>query len=295
MNVSEIPKIDFFKKSGYEIEFEILALEKLFSRNDSLPHSIARPHRLQFYNIIYITAGEGTHMVDFMTYAFSPGSLIFVSQGQVHAFDVRQGTKGHVLLFTDEYLKKNLIHSDIVSYYRLYNYHLHEPVMQPQETKDENFQYIFKEIEREYAYPDNFAKDEILRLLLKGVLLKAERVKRTAIVEQKNTEWFALFGRYKEHLEANYASTRSVKDYAGMLKISPKHLNSVCKSIAGTTAKQCIDNFMVLEIKRALATSNASVQEITYTFGFDEPTNFVKYFKKHTGYSPAQFRNMYMK
>lgn len=52
---------------------------------------------------------------------------------------------------------------------------------------------------------------------------------------------------------------------------------------------------MVLEIKRALATSNASVQEITYTFGFDEPTNFVKYFKKHTGYSPAQFRNMYMK
>lgn len=293
MDLLNIPKIDFLKRKGHGIEFEILALEDLFSRNKSLPHSIERPHRVQFHNIIFITGGEGTHYVDFQPYAFSSGSLIFISQGQVHAFEVRQDVKGYVLLFTAEYLKKNLIHSDIVSYYRLYNYQLHAPVIQPQEAKGERFHNIFKEIEREYAYPDIFAKDEILRLLLKGVLLKAERIKRTAIVEQKNAEWFALFGHFKEHLEMHYALTRSVKDYAGMLKISPKHLNTICKSITGSTAKQCIDNFMVLEMKRVLATSNESVQEITYTFGFDEPTNFVKFFKKHTGHSPAKFRNTY--
>lgn len=296
MENSDIPKVDFFKNNkGHQVEFEILALEDLLARKKRLSHSLEHPHRVQFHIILYITAGEGTHYVDFQSYAFSPGSLIFISQGQVHAFDVRPGIKGYLLLFTAEFLRKNLIHSDIVSFYRLYNYHIHAPIMQPGETKGEAFHNIFKEIEREYSHPDLLAKDEILRLQLKVLLLKAERIKRTVIAGQKNTEWFVLFGHFKEQLEKHYASTRSVKEYARMLKISPKHLNAICKSVSDITAKHSIDNFMTLEIKRVLATSERSVQEISYEFGFDEPTNFVKYFKKHTGQSPACFRNTYKK
>lgn len=208
----------------------------------------------------------------------------------MHAFEVRPNIQGYVVLFTADYLKANLIHSDIVSFYRLYNYHLHEPVMQPQETGGEDFQTIFKQIKKEYAHPDRFGNDEILRLLLKVLLLKAERIKRTVIAEQKNADWFIRFDQFREYLGKHYSSTRSVKDFAKMLRISPKHLNTICRSVSGTTAKQCIDNFMVLEIKRVLATSGNSIQEMAYAFGFDEPTNFVKYFKKHVGQSPTQFR-----
>jgi len=38
--------------------------------------------------------------------------------GQVHAFDVRPDIDGFGILFTDDFLSKNLIHSDILSYYR---------------------------------------------------------------------------------------------------------------------------------------------------------------------------------
>jgi AraC-like DNA-binding protein len=51
-------------------------------------------------------------------------------------------------------------------------------------------------------------------------------------------------------------------------------------SISGTTAKQCIDKFMVLKMNGVLATSNNSIQELSDKFGFDEPTNFINYFKK---------------
>lgn len=292
MAESDIPKVDFLKKKkGHHLEFEIMALEDLLAKKDSLAPHIGQPHRVLFHNIIYITAGEGAHYVDFQPYAIDRGSLIFIAQDQVHAFDIHSGLHGYVLLFTAEYLKKNLIHSDLVSLYRLYNYHPHTPVLPPHETRPEAFHHLFKEIEREYSHPDLLVKDEILRLLLKVLLLKAERITKTIAPEQKNTEWFLLFGRFKEQLLHHYAFTRSVKEYAGMLRISPKHLNTICKSVSGSTAKQCIDNFLVLEIKRVLATSNGSVQEISYDFGFDEPTNFVKFFKKHTDHSPAQFRN----
>lgn len=270
-------------------------LEELLARNDKLAHPLDHPHRVKFHNIIYIAAGEGTHHIDFQPYTFSQGSLIFISRGQVHAFDVRPDIRGYIVLFTTDYLENNLIHSDVISLYRLYNYHLHAPVMQPQETRIEEFFDLFKEIEREYSNPNSFAKEEILRLLLKVVLLKTERIKRTVTTEQKNTEWLIRFGHFKEHLEKHFTSTRSVKDYAGMLSISAKHLNTICKAVAGVTAKQCIDNYMILEIKRFLATSDSSVQEISYDFGFDEPTNFVKYFKKHCGQSPSQFRKKFTK
>lgn len=296
MENTEIPKVDFLKKKkGHEIEFEIMSIEDLFTRKDRLPYSIELPHRVQFHMVLYITAGEGKHYVDFQPYAFNTWNLIFIAKGQVHAFEVHPDIRGYLLLFTADYLKNNLSHSEIVSYQRLHNYHLHAPVMQPQESQIEAFTSLFKEIQREYADPDLFAKDEILRLLLKVLLLKAEGIKKTAFSGQKNTEWFKLFGHFQEQLEKHYAATRSVQDYAGLLKISPKHLNTICKTIAGSTAKQCIDDFLVLEMKRTLATSNGSVQEISYDFGFDEPTNFVKFFKKHSEYSPAQFRNTYKK
>ena len=46
----------------------------------------------------------------------------------------------------------------------------------------------------------------------------------------------------------------------------------------------------LLEIKCYLVYSELSVKEIAYALGFDEPTNFNKFFRKHTGMSPLEFR-----
>lgn len=293
MEVSDIPQVEFARKKKLTIEFEILALEDLFSKRAEMVPPIDHPHRISFHNIMYITAGEGTHHIDFQPHKISQGSLIFISKGQVNAFNVQPDMRGYLILFTTEYLEKHLIHSDVLSLYRLYNYHLHSPVMQPEETQDEGFHDLFRGITAEYSNPDVFAKEDILRLLLKVLLLKAERIKRTVTADQKKTEWLIRFGQLKELLEKHIASTRSVQDFAEMLKISPKHLNTICKAVSGATAKQNIDSFMILEIKRLLATSDSSVQEISFDFGFDEPTNFVKYFKKHAGQSPSHFRKTF--
>ena len=288
--IKEIPKISFVKTNKSEIEFEILTLNSLFSRQDKLKHPLDMPQRVDFYHIMFITKGTGVHYIDFRPYKYNEGSTLFISKGQVNAFEINFDNDGFLILFTETFLSKNLIHSDVLSFYRLYNYHLHLPVIQPNQKGINVFHTIIGEIYKEYNYIDNFAKEEILRLLLKLLLLKAERIKRTLIPREKNAECFIRFGVFQNLLEKHISETRNAKEYAQMMSVSYKHLNEICKSVAGRTAKKVIDSFLVLEIKRHLAVSDISVKELTYQLGFDEPTNFVKFFKRHAGQSPVQFR-----
>ncbi|MBC8182046.1 helix-turn-helix domain-containing protein [candidate division KSB1 bacterium] len=293
--MNEIPKVEFLKNNKDEIEFEIFTIKSLFSRINKLNPSLDRPHRLEFYLILFITKGTGVHFIDFQPCKYYEGSILFISKGQVHAFEINPEMDGFLILFTDSFLSKNLIHSDVLSLYRLYNYHFYSPILHPEEKGKNNFSNIIGSLYEEYNYTDDFAKEEILRLLLKLLLLKAERIKHNLNKQEKNSDWVIKFGIFRDQLVMHCTETRDAKEYARMINISYKHLNEICKAVTGNTAKKFIDNYVVLEIKRNLATSDISVKELSYELGFDEPTNFVKYFKKHTLQTPSQFKQILTK
>ena len=67
-------------------------------------------------------------------------------------------------------------------------------------------------------------------------------------------------------------------------------LSNALQTVIGKTAKQFIEGRILLEAKRMLVYSNESIKEITFQLGFDEPTNFTKYFSKNADMPPVQFR-----
>jgi len=77
--------------------------------------------------------------------------------------------------------------------------------------------------------------------------------------KEKHTEWFTTFGLFKNHLEKTFSQSRNASDYAKKLNISYKHLNEVCKSITGSTAKALLDQFIILEAKRRLAVTDIPI------------------------------------
>lgn len=290
-----IPNISFSLRNRSKIGFDIFSLEKLIARKEKLDHSIDKPHRIDFYILLYITKGEGVHYVDFQSHPCSEGSIVLISREQVHSFDISSGLEGYVILFTDEFLSNNLIHSELKTLSGLYNYHFFSPVFHPDSVEGRVLGNIVAEMFREYYMPENSARVEILRLLLKLLLLKSDRIKQTVIPDDMNVEWLAVFNRFRNDLNENYSRTRNAAEYAGMLDISYKHLNTVCKAVTGNTVKGFIDMFIVLEAKRRLAVSDISVKELSYELGFDEPTNFLKFFKKFTCQTPVQFRKILTK
>jgi len=95
-------------------------------------------------------------------------------------------------------------------------------------------------------------------------------------------EFFTLiFKHYKE--------AKDVSFYADKLCVSPKYLSTLVRRETDRTPKDCIDNYVILE-SRVLLNSSFTIQEISQQLNFPNQSFFGKYFKKHTGMSPLNYR-----
>ena len=87
-----------------------------------------------------------------------------------------------------------------------------------------------------------------------------------------------------------HARERSVSYYADKLSLSPKYFSKMVKDASGRSVPEWIDTYVLLEAKRYLKESGLSIKQIVYQLHFPDQPSFTKYFKAHTGLTPAQFR-----
>lgn len=289
-NVSGLPRVSFVKSSDAALEFEAIALSRLYERRREIRPRLDRPHRVDFHHLILFTHGEGRHNVDFQPYDYSPGSMCLIRQGQVQTFELSPKLEGVMLLFTEDFIAKNLTQSDVLALNRFYGYDMQSPIIQLDESTRKSVESLTGEITAEYQDESHFGREEAIRLLLKYLLLRIERVRRTSSPEGESVGRLRAFGEFQNLLLSRLTATRNARDYAAELKMSYRQLNHLCKAVSGKTAKAFIDESFILEAKRRLATTSISIKELSFELGFDDPTNFTQFFKKHAGRLPAQFR-----
>jgi len=98
---------------------------------------------------------------------------------------------------------------------------------------------------------------------------------------------------YNELLDAiaeHHCKASDVKFYADLLNVSSRYLAQVTRRISGKSPKAIIDDYLIHEIELQLKSTDNTVQEIAYQFGFSSQAHFTKFFKKQKGVSPSQFR-----
>lgn len=100
----------------------------------------------------------------------------------------------------------------------------------------------------------------------------------------------SILKNFKALVNENFKKLHKVSEYAERMTITPKYLNQVVKSLLGQTAKEVIQEKIILNAKRELKYSDKSIKEIAYELGFEEPLYFSHFFKKCAGVSPSQFR-----
>ena len=98
---------------------------------------------------------------------------------------------------------------------------------------------------------------------------------------------------YNELLDAiveHHRQASDVRFYADLLNVSSRYLAQVTRRISGKSPKAIIDDFLIHEIELQLKSTDSTVQEIAYRFGFSSQAHFTKFFKKQRGVSPTEFR-----
>ena len=286
---NEVPNISFKKDTEYTIEFEITPLPKLFA-TASPDHDPQKSHRLNFYAIIFVTDGPpGTHYIDFDTYNYKKGSLIFIAKEQVHAFSSFQNNDGYLVLFTEDFLTKTVAHEDAIFLQQLFNYQLYHPVAPLTTEQFGEFRTIIEMARQESERTSDFISESILRSYLNLLLLKSQRLRKEN-TDCHDSNYYQEFIKFQQLLRKDLFRTRTVSHYADQLNISSKKLNMITQEMVSMPAKTYLTSSLILEIKRILANSSLTVNEVGYQVGFDEPTNFVKFVKKYTHMTPVGLR-----
>ena len=93
-----------------------------------------------------------------------------------------------------------------------------------------------------------------------------------------------------QHRVRQAGTTLSIARLADELAITPVHLNRICQTIAGKSASQLVQEHMLNEARKYLTYTSYSVSEIAYLLHFEYPNYFARFFRKHTGLSPTEFR-----
>lgn len=285
----KIPEIKFNPKKHKDLGIEIIELSDIYQRSSSeLINFATKPHRVFFHNLLYITQGSGTHFIDFNTYSVQAGSIVFINKNQVHAFDFKNQPQGKLIIFTDEFLAT--IFSTMKTPLFTPNHLLksYSPTFLLAKQTRCTCDALLTEIQKEYQ----LVKTDLnfLNLLFSALLTKLTSARPQSYEQHLSEPRAKTFIQFIALLESNYTSIRDAKVYASMLHITYKSLNQICKLATEQTTKQLIDAHIILEAKRKLTIKDIRVQQLADELGFDEVTNFVKYFKKNTLLTPSQFK-----
>jgi len=286
---SDIKKYTF--KQGLPQEVELVGIGQLYNNHSD---TLTTSHRTGFYHILWFQKGNPTHLVDFNPVKIKPNTMLFLNKDTVQQFDKKGGFDGKAILFTDnffcktetdiKFLRSSILFNDLFS------------VSQIQISKTASlFADLFTLMKKELENEKDISQSDILKNLLHNFLLLSERERRkqdfTEIKKGADLDYIMLF---KDLLESNFREVKQVNGYAKKISVTEKKLNQATSKVLGKSPKQMIDERVMLEAKRLLAHTNESVKEIGFELGFYEPTNFIKFFRKHSHSTPVEFRAQFL-
>nr|WP_319397447.1 helix-turn-helix transcriptional regulator [uncultured Carboxylicivirga sp.] len=266
-----------FKKLPIEIEVKDLKFVK------ELPELLGRPHKATFFQIVWLTTGEAVFNIDFKEITIKENELLIITPGQVCAFDVHSDYTGKLILFTNSFFSISEMDANFMYTSEIFNPVRRNKVISlcPILISD-----LTDLLENELKQGDKNYQLEIAQSYLRIILFESERqFSKTTNIPVNNVA--RLFYNAVEH---HYKENKNTEFYVDLLNVNEKVLSREVKAIIGKTPKVYIDSRTILEAKRLLIYSNFSIKEVGYDLGFEEPSYFNKYFKKHTKLTPVEFR-----
>ncbi|CAN7295377.1 AraC family transcriptional regulator [Bosea sp. LjRoot237] len=277
-----------YRPSGLELDVEVFPFADLWRR--ATPAAIRATYRYTFPMLICVTEGTSTQLVDFEPVACAAGSLLVLRPGQVHSFGSGEGWDGWLILFRAEFLpalaETNSELLPVLGLDRLPN-HLSLPAAD------------FAAVTEVIGRMEKDAREDIsstllhplLRHQLCGLLLRLSVLHdRQTGAEAVHSRGHKRYAQFRTLVEQNYAAWHQVAAYASALGCTQRSLTRAAAQATGRTAKQVIAARIALEAKRLLAHTDLPIYLVAGSLGFDEATNFSKFFKREAGCTPAEFQ-----
>lgn len=274
--------------NGAPMPFVIKTMEEIDEEAGGIADN---PHRHNYYTIIWSITATGKHIIDFNEYNIESYSIFFVSPDQVHQIITDPKPTGYVILFTPEFLEKNSIRNDFIANLKLFKKSDETPPLQPSGHMIKTLKPFAEQMLDAFHNKGDMYMESI-GAYLKLFLIECNN--QCSLFPGTNTQTIevgkTIVKNFKTIVEQNYNRSHQVKFYADSLNVTPNYLNEVIKSSINVSAKDFIQNRLILEAKRMIIFTEKSGKEIGFDLGFEDPSHFSKFFKSNTGQSLQDFK-----
>ncbi|RNL86323.1 helix-turn-helix domain-containing protein [Sinomicrobium pectinilyticum] len=267
--------------------FRIRTMEDIYEEHSG---KADEPHRHDYYIIVLVRRGKGTHSIDFTEYPLSDRQVYFISPGQVHRIVEKEKSRGYVITFSGRFMTENQIDSCFIDDINLFKDYGEAP---PLPLAGQQLEQLSSYCEQmmEWNSKNMKFRSQGIGALLKLFLISCNNL---CSLHGENPQQLhaggTLLRDYKQLVEEHFTEWHLVSRYAEALHVTPDHLNRTVKSLIGKTAKEYLQSRITVAARRMLYFSGQPQKEIAYALGFSEPAHFSSFFKKCTGMSPSDFR-----
>jgi len=259
---------------------------------------IGKGYVLGFYKISFKKHFSGELRYGQGHYDFEEGGLSFTAPNQlIMAADEEKDYSGYTLLFHPDFIS-NYPLARSMSKYGFFSYSVAEALYMSDKEKCVIFS-LFDAIALELdSNTDHFSQDVLvshLELLLNysnrfyNRQFITRKIVHNDLIAEMEAYLTTIFDVNKPLLDG----LPSVHQVAEHLKVSPRYLNDMLRSLTGQTTQQHIHNKLIEMAKTILSTGNLTIAEIAYKLGFEHPQSFNRLFKIKTKISPLEFRQSF--
>lgn len=274
MHIFQLPDDEIFKAGA--------------DKNEWLPQG--KTMKVDVDTIIFCRKGTANIEIDLIPYEIVANTqLIIIAGSIVHNISNSDDFKISYITFKHEVYDEATAQLEPSFTFFLKEY----PCVQLGEKRINKMNYLVEAMEDFYNEKTNCFRVKIFKNNIQSFLLDVYDKTRTLFKIDKSEE----VGRREElfikfiHLIHKYCpQQREVGFYAGKLYITSRYLSSITQNVADKSAKYIIDKHAIQRIKIMLKYSNMSIQDISYELNFPDQSFFSRYFKKHTGMSPLEYR-----
>ena len=285
----EILEVPYRPAEGYGLDVELFTLTELWKRAAS---HVGQAQRATFHLVVLVTHGRAPYMIDFVDHACAPGSVVVVQPGQVQRFVPALTTlRGWLLIFRPALLGAAAT-ADVDTLHvgrRLAELAPHRRLAgEDRRAVTEALTRMARDTRLGASATDRHA---LLRHQISALIVRLHLAdRRGARPDEVAPVVVERYRRYREAVERDLLTRHHVQDYARLLGCSAKSLSRATQELAGLGAQQYLARRRALEAQRLLAHTSLPVAQVADRLGFDEATNFVKFFRREAGCTPTEFR-----
>ncbi len=285
-----IGQLNYRASGPHSLDLEIFSVSDLRRRVGA--GFLRSTHRYRFHMLVCVTRGECTQMVDFKLIACKPGSLLAASPAQAHRFGFETEWDGWVVLFRPEFLLSSQAAAPVTGLRLAAGLEGMPAHLWLQEHARRVVIGAIMQMRQDCRVE---APSEQLHALLRhqlyALLLRLTVLNdRQQALENTTSIGLQRFRSFQRLVEKRFWKWHRVAEYADLLGCSEKSLTRAAMEVAGLKAKAFVTARINLEAKRLLVHTAASIALIGERLGFQDPTNFVKFFKREVGCTPGEFR-----